>query len=61
MSFDSLAYLLFLPAVALLHRALPHRFRWALLLLASLVFYASWNAPLTLLLLLVMVMSSMYK
>ena len=53
MSFDSLRYLLFLPLVALLHAALPHRFRWVLLLGASLVFYASWNAPLTLLLLLV--------
>ena len=53
MSFDSLAYLLFLPAVALVHAVLPHRFRWAWLLLMSMVFYASWNAPLTLLLLLV--------
>ncbi|MBR0081635.1 MAG: MBOAT family protein [Clostridia bacterium] len=53
MSFDSLAYLLFLPAVALVHAILPHRFRWVWLLLASMVFYASWNAPLTLLLLLV--------
>ena len=53
MSFDSFAYLLFLPAVALLHRLLPHRFRWAMLLAASLIFYASWNVPLTLLLLLV--------
>ena len=53
MSFDSLAYLLFLPAVAILHRFLPHRCRWILLLLASLIFYASWNVPLTLLLLLV--------
>ena len=53
MSFDSLAYLLFLPTVALVHAILPHRFRWAWLLLASMVFYASWNAPLTLLLLLV--------
>ena len=52
MSFDSLAYLLFLPAVALLHRLLPHRCRWILLLTASLIFYASWNVPLTLLLLL---------
>lgn len=53
MSFDSLAYLLFLPVVALVHAILPHRLRWAWLLLASMVFYASWNAPLTLLLLLV--------
>ena len=52
MSFDSLAYLLFLPIVSLLRAALPHRFRWALLLGASLVFYACWNVPLTALLLL---------
>ena len=52
MSFDSFAYLLFLPVTALLHRLLPHRFRWALLLLASLFFYACWHPPLTLLLLL---------
>ena len=50
MSFDSLLYLAFLPVVALLHAALPHRFRKYLLLLASALFYASWNIPLTLLL-----------
>lgn len=50
MSFDSLTYLIFLPAAALLHRFCPHRFRWVLLLFASAVFYASWNVPLTLLL-----------
>ena len=53
MSFDSAAYLLFLPAVSLLRAALPHRLRWVLLLLASLAFYASWNIKLTLLLVLV--------
>lgn len=50
MSFDSLAFLIFLPLVTALHWLLPHRFRWVLLLAASLVFYASWNVPLTLLL-----------
>lgn len=50
MSFDSLTYLGFLPAVAVLHRFCPHRLRWVLLLFASAVFYASWNVPLTLLL-----------
>lgn len=50
MSFDSLAFLIFLPLVTALHWLLPHRFRWVLLLAASLIFYASWNVPLTLLL-----------
>lgn len=50
MSFDSLQYLIFLPITAVLHRFLPHRYRWVLLLCASICFYASWNLPLTLLL-----------
>ena len=57
MSFDSLSDLIFLPAVLLLHRACPPKGRWALLLAASLFFYASWNAPLTLLLLAVIAVS----
>ncbi len=47
MSFDSGAYLLFLPAAVLLHWLCPHRGRWAVLLFASLFFYASWSVPLT--------------
>ena len=43
MNFNSLEFLVFLPAVCLLHWALPHRFRWALLLLASWLFYFWWN------------------
>nr|MCR5664917.1 MBOAT family protein [Oscillospiraceae bacterium] len=57
MSFDSLSYLLFLPAVFLLHRLCPARGRWIVLLSASLFFYASWNRPLTLLLLSVIAVS----
>lgn len=57
MSFDSLRYLLFLPAVALLHRLCPQALRWPLLLGASLVFYASWSLPLTGLLLSVIAVS----
>ena len=53
MSFDSPAYLLFLPAVTLLHWLIPGRFRWMLLLAASYLFYAGWNAKLTLLILFV--------
>lgn len=47
MSFDSGAYLLFLPAAVLLHWLCTHRGRWAVLLSASLFFYASWSVPLT--------------
>ncbi len=53
MSFDSLRYLLFRPAVVLLHWLTPSRFRWMALLAASYVFYASWNAALSLLILFV--------
>lgn len=51
MSFDSPRYLLFLPTVCALHWLLPARLRWVLLLEASYVFYASWDAPLSLLIL----------
>ena len=51
MSFDSLDYLLFLPLVTLLHWLCPQKVRWAVLLFASLFFYASWNPAMTLLLL----------
>jgi len=47
MSFDSLQYLVFLPAVALLYRVTPGRWRWLPLLMASWFFYACWNAALT--------------
>lgn len=51
MSFDSAAYLLFLPVVAALHWLCPARGRWVVLLSASLLFYMSWSVPLTALLL----------
>ncbi len=47
MSFDSGAFLIFLPIVVLLHQLCPRRGRWAVLLAASLFFYASWSVPLT--------------
>ena len=43
MLFTSTQYLLFLPVVVLLYYLLPHRSRWALLLTASLYFYACWS------------------
>ena len=51
MSFDSLTYFLFLPAVLALHWLCPARCRWIVLLAASYVFYASWNVSLSLLIL----------
>ncbi len=51
MSFDTPGYVLFLCAAVLLYRVCPRRFRWALLLFTSLFFYACWSAPLTLVIL----------
>jgi len=42
-NFHSLEFLIFLPVVFVLHWVLPHRFRWALLLGASSLFYFWWN------------------
>ncbi|MEL6649783.1 MAG: MBOAT family O-acyltransferase [Bacteroidota bacterium] len=44
MLFNSLAYLIFFPAVVSLFFLLPHRFRWIMLLGASYYFYLSWKA-----------------
>jgi len=41
--FNSLQYLVFLPTVFLLYWLMPHRARVPLLLVASYVFYMSWN------------------
>ena len=43
MNFNSLEFLVFFPALFALHWLLPHRFRWALLLAASWLFYFWWN------------------
>lgn len=43
MNFNAPDYLLFLPAVFILHWLLPHRLRWALLLGASWLFYFRWD------------------
>lgn len=43
MLFNSFAYLIFLPLVVLLFWITPQRFRVALLLVASYIFYMSWN------------------
>jgi alginate O-acetyltransferase complex protein AlgI len=43
MLFNSLEFLVFFPIVVALYFALPYRFRWILLLLASYYFYMCWN------------------
>jgi len=42
--FNSVKFVVFFPAVVFLYFALPHRFRWALLLAASYYFYMCWKA-----------------
>ena len=44
MLFNSFEFLLFFPLVILLYFALPFRYRWILLLIASYYFYMSWKA-----------------
>lgn len=43
MLFNSIEFMLFFPAVAMLYFACPYAYRWALLLLSSYVFYMAWN------------------
>lgn len=50
MLFDSVQFLLFLPAVIALYFLLPNRFRWMLLLVASYYFYGCWKLEFLLLL-----------
>src|SRR5688572_19390409 len=51
MLFDSVPFLLFLPAVIALYFILPHKLRWILLLIASYYFYGCWKTEFLLLLL----------
>jgi len=43
MLFNSLEFLVFFPIIVALYFALPHRFRWIMLLLASYYFYMCWD------------------
>lgn len=52
MLFNSLAFAIFLPIVFLLYWAIPHKYRWIILLVASYYFYMSWNPKYVLLILL---------
>lgn len=49
MLFNSFQFLVFLPIVVAVYFALPHRWRWALLLAASYYFYMCWKAEYVLL------------
>ncbi len=51
MQFNSLAFAGFLLAAFALYWALPHRFRWGVLLVANYLFYLSWGFPYVFLLL----------
>ena len=43
MLFNSLGFLIFFPIVVFLYFAIPHRYRWSLLLIASYLFYMCWK------------------
>ena len=43
MLFNSFAFAIFLPIVFILYWALPHKFRWIVILISSCYFYMSWN------------------
>jgi len=51
MAFNSFHFLVYFPIVLGCYHALPHRFRWMLLLAASLYFYMAWRAAYVVLLL----------
>lgn len=53
MLFNSLNYLIFLPAIFLVYYVIPHKWRWTLLLAGSYFFYMNWNASYALLMLFV--------
>jgi D-alanyl-lipoteichoic acid acyltransferase DltB (MBOAT superfamily) len=57
MLFNSMAFAVFLPIVFILYWALPHKFRWFLLLVASYYFYMSWNVKYVFLILFTTVIS----
>ncbi len=59
MLFNSFEFLLFLPVTVILYYQTPWRFRWVLLLIASYIFYASWD-PKYLLLILLTTMTTWY-
>lgn len=59
MLFNSLSFAIFLPIVFGLYWALPHKFRWIVLLLSSCYFYMSWNVKYIVLILFTTIISYM--
>ena len=57
MLFNSLKYAVFLPIVFGVYWALPHKWRWLLLLISSYYFYMSWNPKYVFLILMTTVIS----
>lgn len=57
MLFNSFAFAIFLPIVFILYWALPHKYRWILILIASYYFYMSWNIKYVVLILFTTVIS----
>ena len=57
MLFNSLAFAIFLPIVFILYWAIPHKYRYIVLLIASYYFYMSWNPKYVLLILLTTIVS----
>lgn len=51
MQFNSVEFLIFFPVVLIAYFALPHRWRWGLLLAASYYFYMAWKAEYAILML----------
>lgn len=43
MLFNSIDFMIFMPIVFMLYWAIPHKFRWIVLLISSYWFYMSWN------------------
>lgn len=43
MSFNSIAFAIFLPIVFLLYWSIPKKYQWIILLISSYYFYMSWN------------------
>ena len=57
MLFNSLDYLIFLPLIFTIYWAIPNRFRWILLFIASYYFYMSWNVKYVVLILFTTIVS----
>lgn len=57
MNFNSIEFVIFLPIVFAIYWAMPHKFRWIVLLVSSYFFYMSWNPKYVVLILFTTVIS----